>query len=420
MSHQSDPADHDGADPGRAALDALAVTAIGCRVVVGLVGLDAGQRADLAASWAWCEPVLERRPRSECDAVAVLGGGAADDAAPVDADADADGPVLVVADTLDQLAETVTTVVTQLAIDQRRDDLLLLHAGGVADPVTGAVVAYVAPSGHGKTTASRALGHSLGYVTDETVAVGDDGVVVRYPKPLSVRGPAGPGASRPKAQVSPDAAGLRRAPDGPLTLARVVLLDRDPAATEVTVGPIGLAEAAARLFPQISYLGARTRPLRRLQALLEHTGGLLVVRYAEAATLEPAVRALLAAPTPAATPRGEGPGEATVALDAHLASSGAPSDVPGGGALVATAVDDWVADAGSVVVLHRDSLRTVSGIGVAVWHAARAGRTLDEAVAAVVREHGLPGAGPEAGARARELVRAAVDELAAAGLVRQH
>lgn len=413
MSHQTDPALLD-------ALDALTVTAIGCRVVVGLVGLDAGQRADLATSWAWCEPVLERRPRSECDAVAVLRGDGDDDApAGADSDAHADAPALVVADALDQLTETVTTVVTQLAIDQRRDDLLLLHAGGVADPVTGAVVAYVAPSGHGKTTASRALGRTLGYVTDETVAVDDDGLVVRYPKPLSVRGPAAPGASRPKAQVSPDAAGLRRAPDGPLTLARVVLLDRDPAATEVTVGPIGLAEAAARLFPQISYLGARARPLRRLQALLERTGGLLVVRYAEATTLEPAVRELLAVSAPAATPGGEGPGEATVGLDAHRASPGAPGPTHGGGVLVATAVDDWVADAGSVVVLHRDSLRTLSGIGVAVWHAARAGRTLDESVAAVVREHGLPGDGPEAVARARELVLAAVAELVAAGLVRQ-
>jgi len=425
-----DAHDRGAASAGGDLVETLTVTAIGCRVVVGLVGVTDDQQVEIATSWGRCDPVRAVRPRRDCDAVAALGRGPG----PVPADAGVPHRAVAIrADSVERLAEAITTTVTQLAIDRRRDDLLLLHAGGVADPASGATLAYVAPSGHGKTTASRVLGRAFGYVTDETVAVDDDGVVVGYPKPLSVLGAARPATSRPKAQVPPDALGLLRPPAVPLVLARVVLLDRDPAATEVTVTPVGLADAAERLFPQISYLGARTRPLSRLQSLLDRAGGLLVVRYAEAETLEPVVRALLAEGS-SPVDGGEGPGEARAENRAHRASPRArvpggrpagPPAAPAGTAgalpeaLSATEVDDWVADGDAVVVLIGGVLRTLSGIGVTIWHAARAGRTPEEAADAVVSAHGLPDAEPGAAERGRAAVASAIDELVAAGLLRR-
>ena len=71
------------------------------------------------------------------------------------------------------------------AIDQRAGEVIMLHAAGLALP-DGRVVAFVAPSGTGKTTLSRTLGKAFGYVSDETVVINFDGTVTPYPKPLSV------------------------------------------------------------------------------------------------------------------------------------------------------------------------------------------------------------------------------------------
>jgi hypothetical protein len=60
-----------------------------------------------------------------------------------------------------------------------------LHAGGVSD-VRRRVLAVVAPSGTGKTTATIALARRLGYVSDETVSIDPAGIVAPHPKPLSV------------------------------------------------------------------------------------------------------------------------------------------------------------------------------------------------------------------------------------------
>ena len=69
----------------------------------------------------------------------------------------------------------------------------MLHACGVADP-EGAVIALVAKSGTGKTTASSQLARTFGYITDETVAIRADGTLCRIPSPcqLSRRCPVPP------------------------------------------------------------------------------------------------------------------------------------------------------------------------------------------------------------------------------------
>ena len=113
--------------------------------------------------------------------------------------------------------------VTLAAIEAARGRAWMLHAAGIATP-DGAVVVLVGPSGRGKTTASRALGTVYGYVSDETVAIDDDGRVWPYRKPLSVIEDSG----ARRRQLAPSALGLQPLPDAELRVAAVVLLDRDP------------------------------------------------------------------------------------------------------------------------------------------------------------------------------------------------
>jgi len=140
----------------------------------------------------------------------------------------------------------------------------MLHAAGVAT-ADGGTVALVAGSGTGKTTASRVLGQSLGYVTDETVCVEHDLRVRAYPKPLSVV--VDPQAPRGKRERSPDELGLVRAPSA-LTLSCTVLLERSPDVTSPVLEPISLVEAMAEVLPQTSALPSLDRPLDRLAVAL--------------------------------------------------------------------------------------------------------------------------------------------------------
>ena len=78
--------------------------------------------------------------------------------------------------------------------------MMMLHACGLADRETGRVVALVAASGTGRTTASTSRAKTWGYVTDETVAIRDNVSVAPHPKPLSLKQAiVGP----PKTQVEP-------------------------------------------------------------------------------------------------------------------------------------------------------------------------------------------------------------------------
>ncbi len=135
------------------------------------------------------------------------------------------GTFALQAASFEELAENVTSRVTVAAILENAGELMMLHACAVASPVTGAVVALVAKSGTGKTTAASVLAGTYGYVSDETVAIGPDGSVVPYPKPLSVKQEPG----EPKHQVGPDELGLQPAPAKPF-IQSIVLLDRVDAA----------------------------------------------------------------------------------------------------------------------------------------------------------------------------------------------
>ena len=186
----------------------------------------------------------------------------------------------------DELADRLTSEITLGAIGGLSGDALMLHASAVALE-DGGVIGLVGPSGRGKTTASRVLGRTFGYVTDETLAIRTDGSVVAYPKPLSIAPTADPGAA---ADVDPDAKnavpastlGLRTVPEGELHLAAIVLLDRRPGIERPYVESVTLTEALSELAPQTSYLAALDRPLRTLAELVDGTGGVRRIVYSEA------------------------------------------------------------------------------------------------------------------------------------------
>ncbi len=189
--------------------------------------------------------------------------------------------------------------VTLAAIEAARGRAWMLHAAGIATP-DGQVVVLVGPSGRGKTTASRALGAVYGYVSDETIAIDDDGRVWPYRKPLSViEDPAAP-----KTQLPPSALGLQPLPDAELRVAAVVLLDRDPSYPEApTVEVTDLGDALEELISQTSFLHDQPAALRFIAALAAATGGIRTVKYREAATLPSVIPELV---RPARPDRGAG------------------------------------------------------------------------------------------------------------------
>lgn len=193
---------------------------------------------------------------------------------------------------LDAVLQHVTQAVTRSFIAAQAGRLLMLHAGACAHPETGAAVVYVAPGGTGKTTLSRVLGQSLGYLTDETVGITRTGRIRPYQKPLSIR--TG-GFAAPKAETSPDALGLVAAPADPW-LRRIVLLDRSDDHTGAPLcEELDIADAIIALAPETSSLSSLDRPLHLVADLLATTGPVLRWRYREATDLAPILTGLLEA-----------------------------------------------------------------------------------------------------------------------------
>lgn len=185
-------------------------------------------------------------------------------------------------DNLAELMSAATQAITHKLIQAQVGRLLLLHAGAVCHPVTGRSLVFVAQGGTGKTTLACTLGRHYGYLTDETVGIDADNRILPYPKPLSLRTDAG----WPKQETSPDALGLLHAHPGP-TVARVIILARDPDAAEPRVRELDLLDAIQAIGPQSSSLYALPRGLHRLADLIEATGPVLEVTYAEAESLLP-------------------------------------------------------------------------------------------------------------------------------------
>lgn len=184
----------------------------------------------------------------------------------------------------DEFPYAFSRALTLASINRRAGTCLLLHAAGLAVP-SGATAVLVAPSGTGKTTATRLLGRTLGYLSDETVVLEADHSISPYPKPLSVI--VDDDRNYHKEESSPDDLGLLPAPESP-HLGAVVLLERSPEFTTPELTGEPLIHTLVDLIPQTSALALLTDPLERLAKAVTTNGGPYRLRYAEidkAATL---------------------------------------------------------------------------------------------------------------------------------------
>ena len=275
--------------------------------------------------------------------------------------------------------------------------LLMWHAGAVAAP-DGRVVALVAPSGGGKSTAVAALArHGWGYVTDETLGVSTDGIVAPYPKPLAFRRDE----AIEKVSIGPDQLGLAPLPAGELKLARLLILRRDPQVAVATVRPMALLDAVLELVASSSSLTALPSPLSQTCAMIRRCGGVFEVSYADASQLHVPIQALVADTSHAWTE--------TLEPWASISHSDGPSrQMPG--TVVRAPFLDGVATSDEVMLLVGSVPIRLSGIGASIWLAAERGIATVDIPDLLVRHHGQH-------ARADQLANEAVHELLAAGVL---
>lgn len=177
---------------------------------------------------------------------------------------------------VDGLLLALSKEVTMIGLAANRGKLLMLHAAALVAP-GGRAVVLVAGSGTGKTTLSGFLGRRWGYLSDETAAIGPDGSVVPYPKPLSVTRPA----MNLKLETSPDDLGLVAAPER-AHIAGLLLLDR-VASGPAVVDPVPTSHAVVALAGHSSGLVAMKSPLRRLAELWDGAIVTGKLKYAESA-----------------------------------------------------------------------------------------------------------------------------------------
>lgn len=293
-------------------------------------------------------------------------------------------PGLLATSDSEALASLVSSAVTLRAIEHNRGRLVMLHAAGIAVP-DGRVIAFVGPSGRGKTTLARTLGAQFGYVTDETLAVQVEpnsfGRVLPYRKPLSIRE-----GGEHKQQIAPAELGLRPLPDAPLRLAAVVLLDRVEAGFDAfALEPADPVDGLLDLIPQLSYLSDLPSPLATIDQVITTTGGLQRLRYQEAAELIHAVPAILEAATGGSATRAASTRrEHGRPLDHQPRTSAAvaPRYVPTPGV-------DWLDFDDTVLTLKGHSVLALTGIAPELWRHAVAGPAdASELAAACIAAYG--------------------------------
>lgn len=96
-----------------------------------------------------------------------------------------DGQLMMTGELLGDALDALMLFVNQ-RVAFARDDVLSIHAAGVA--VDGVGVMMPAPSGNGKTTlCARLLQRGAAYLSDESVGLTADGVMLGYAKPLGFK-----------------------------------------------------------------------------------------------------------------------------------------------------------------------------------------------------------------------------------------
>lgn len=312
----------------------------------------------------------------------------------------------VVALTDEEVPYAVSRALTHASILRRTGTCLMLHAAGFATP-EGATVALVAPSGTGKTTAGRVIGRSLGYVSDETVAVEHDLRVRAYPKPLSVV--IDPSDRFAKSEHSPDELGLLRAPDD-LHLVATVVMERTDEVDEPILEAFSLVDAAALVLPQTSALPSLDRPLDRLARVLTAGHGPWRMRYREIGDCATLVEELAAGRAPGGVPQtvewtwidgAAQPDSQVIDPDhVHLDEIGIDTEI------VRAPFDDALSSDGAVLVMHERRPSTLPGLAAMLWlageHPVAVKRLLEDATT-------LLGPHPDAEALVIDTVRSLVE-----------
>lgn len=323
------------------------------------------------------------------------------DPAQDDAEDAADGPLI--AHRGSELADTddysLASALTSAALSTQAGERLMFHACGLADPESGRVAVLVAASGTGKTTAAVTLSRAgLGYVSDETIPIDDDGRVRRYPKPVSVV--IDPAVPYGKSQHGPDELGMHPAPDGELLAAAVVLLRRDREARrapELTRVP--LIDGLVELIPQTSALPRMTRPLARLASLVAGLGGPWRLDYSEIGEAVDLVREALA--------RNDRP----VEFVHHPPMPASDENDCSTGVLRRGDYLDAIEHDGRVLLMRDNQPFVLDGLGALAWLHADQALTEAELLRLARQEFG-------GHPQASELVTAAVRELTAHGVLR--
>lgn len=188
------------------------------------------------------------------------------------------------------LLTAATQVITRAVIRQQIGLQLLLHAGCVAHPTTGAALAFIAAGGTGKTTLATTMSRSYAYVTDETVAIDTDGVIEPYEKPLSVVGVG----KWHKGERSPDDFDLVELRVPPV-LTGLVLLNRDEHVEGVIVDEVPLLDAIEEMAPQSSSLHRLPEPLQYVARIIDMVDGVQRWTYSEHSALVPLIEQRLGA-----------------------------------------------------------------------------------------------------------------------------
>lgn len=273
----------------------------------------------------------------------------------------------------------VETNITLAAIRWLRGHCILLHAAGLADD-QGRVLALVAPSGTGKTTASLALARrSLGYVTDETLAVLPSGRVLPYPKPLGIRlEGSGEGS---KYFAGPDELGLAQPPND-LRLARIVMLHRVERPQRVTLDTLTHLDALVALIGESSSLPALSRPLQTLSELVDQVGGVARLTYHELGDAVEMLEGRLAQALSEQTqPR-------TTLSPAEGAWDVGDGPDPGDGMVRRRRVADSIVDGDEALVLVGDQPVRLTKLGVCIIRACETAATPADVAARAVAELG--------------------------------
>lgn len=296
------------------------------------------------------------------------------------------------------LASQISTIVTLDAIEHNGGRLVMIHAAGIALE-DGRVIAFVGPSGRGKTTLAKTLGREHGYVTDETLAIDFDGNVLPYRKPLSVI----VDSSEPKEQLSPAKLGLRPLPDVPLKIAAIVLMHRvDEHELEdgPQISPVTTGSAIGWMVPELSYLPALPDPLVQLAELIDSTNGVRRVTYSDASQVAALVPEILTSH-----------GDAQPWTSGHSEPNATtPSATVGEDSYRRAAGVHWLLFANEAVTLESRIVRQLAGIAPGLWELLGDWTTLTQLTAELITQYGEV-------ADARELVQVALDGLVEANLV---